>query len=362
MTTKMTKVKAVEVKNENFHMASSNIFRKLRKSSEFYDMTLACSDSNGETIKAHKILLSAFSSVLKEMISDMTLVNPSNNLSIFFRGIGHQELLSILDFIYEGEVVISEDRFAPFLAIAEDLKIDNLSNIRISLQEFNQETDIEQKSVDVTQLERYQSDVYDEEMLNSKRLEINVDEKASKSQTATLPKIDSFYTQDIVQYRENDSLGAKVEPSHYLTPTKTEHGLRDYEIVNGNSGGKVYKKDDFGYYIDHRRQKKAKSGVHLRCLKRNQNCKARATVKNTKLIIVKDHNHPPCEQYFKILSFQQRIKSRAEAENISLKKIFDEESLMDIETAQHVSYESLAKTVQRRRCLQSNEFTTSNKI
>jgi len=131
----MSPGKAIVLNCENFDLSSSNLFKKLRKESNFYDVALGCTDSNGRLLQAHKVIVSAFSSVLKDMITQDASINSKRNSSMFLRGISYQDLSSILDFIYQGEVCVNEERLASFLSVAEDLKIDGLSNIRISFKE-----------------------------------------------------------------------------------------------------------------------------------------------------------------------------------------------------------------------------------
>merc|ERR1712150_42667 len=92
-------------------------------------------DSNGRSLQAHKVVISAFSLVFNDIIRQATSVKSNNVPTIFFRGISHEDLSSILDFIYQGEACINKERVASFLTVAEDLKIEGLSTIRISSKE-----------------------------------------------------------------------------------------------------------------------------------------------------------------------------------------------------------------------------------
>jgi hypothetical protein len=50
---------------------------------------------------------------------------------IFLNGVSYQEAQSILDFIYNGEALIENDRLARFLSLAENLKIEGLSSANV---------------------------------------------------------------------------------------------------------------------------------------------------------------------------------------------------------------------------------------
>jgi len=115
---------------EDFDISASNIFKKLRSESDFYDVTLGCTDSNGQVLKAHKVILASFSSVFRDMLDQDSSTKMNNNTSLLLRGIPYRDLTSILDFIYQGEVKMAEERLSSFLTVAEDLKIDGLCNSR----------------------------------------------------------------------------------------------------------------------------------------------------------------------------------------------------------------------------------------
>ena len=72
------------------------LLQELRKSEDLTDVTLVCADK--KHFKGHKIVLSASSSVFKSIINDL----PWHNTVIYLRGIQHQEMESILEFMYLG--------------------------------------------------------------------------------------------------------------------------------------------------------------------------------------------------------------------------------------------------------------------
>ena len=105
-------------------METNNLFRKLRDimiMDDFMDVTLVCDDRT--EFRAHRNILSAFSSVLNQLF----LLNAKSNQSVvFLRGIKQQEMESILNFIYLGEVSFNQSRMDEFLAVADILDIKEL--------------------------------------------------------------------------------------------------------------------------------------------------------------------------------------------------------------------------------------------
>ena len=94
--------------------ASYNTFRNQQ---DFADVTLACDD--GVQIEAHKVILTVGSSVFRNTLQ----INKHPHPLIFLRGIKYDTLLSVLDFIYYGEVELRDEKLKDFLAAAEDLNL-----------------------------------------------------------------------------------------------------------------------------------------------------------------------------------------------------------------------------------------------
>merc|ERR1711976_775604 len=77
------------------NMVSS--FKHLRDEKSFTDVTLAC---DGQTCKAHKMVLSACSPYFKALLEE----NPAKHPIIILKDVPFQHLTAILEFIYAGEV------------------------------------------------------------------------------------------------------------------------------------------------------------------------------------------------------------------------------------------------------------------
>ena len=106
--------------NLNWHTYSDHLrdmLHEMMKSNELTDVTLVCDDKI--QFKAHKIVLSACSSVFKSIINDLS----HNTSVIYLRGIQHQEIESILQFMYLGVATINPDRMNEFLNVAKCLEV-----------------------------------------------------------------------------------------------------------------------------------------------------------------------------------------------------------------------------------------------
>ena len=91
------------------------------KEKTFADVTLVSDDQI--PFQAHRFVLSAFSPVLKNIL----LNNPHSHPLIFLRGVNHEDLYSILQFIYLGEASIYNENMRRFAQAAKDLQIKKLA-------------------------------------------------------------------------------------------------------------------------------------------------------------------------------------------------------------------------------------------
>ena len=98
-------------------------FAQLRKEKDFADVTLAPGDGGQTVVKAHRVVLASGSHVLKSLLTQ----HPSENPLIFMRGMKQDQLNSIVDFLYFGEVSIHQDELNDFLALAEELQLKGLT-------------------------------------------------------------------------------------------------------------------------------------------------------------------------------------------------------------------------------------------
>ena len=111
----------------DFESNLSSAFLELRNDADLCDVTLATDE---DSVGAHKLVLSACSPQLKEMIRKHIRLsggNSSQNMMIYLRGVRHADLVSVLEFMYCGSVNVAQEDLNSFLAVAEDLKVKGLT-------------------------------------------------------------------------------------------------------------------------------------------------------------------------------------------------------------------------------------------
>ena len=95
-------------------------FRTLREDDHFADVTLAC---EGHAVKAHRIILCACSGYFSHILRT---IHPTQHPVLLLSDVRPGDLTALMDFIYFGQVNITQDSLQSFLKIAEKLKIKGL--------------------------------------------------------------------------------------------------------------------------------------------------------------------------------------------------------------------------------------------
>lgn len=101
----------------NLATSLSNLF----KCESLADVTLFC---DGVTFKAHKLILAACSKHLADLFETAPL---HQNLLVILDGTSAANMAALLEFMYKGEVHVSQDALTSFLKAAECLQVKGLS-------------------------------------------------------------------------------------------------------------------------------------------------------------------------------------------------------------------------------------------
>ncbi|KAK3849831.1 hypothetical protein Pcinc_043429 [Petrolisthes cinctipes] len=96
------------------------VFSELLTSEALVDVTLA---TDGHYIHAHKLVLSACSVYFKDLFG----ANPCKHPIVILKDIRIDDLKTVIDFIYRGEVNVAQDRLQDVLRTAESLRIKGLA-------------------------------------------------------------------------------------------------------------------------------------------------------------------------------------------------------------------------------------------
>ena len=123
---------------ENFHLKWNeytanirSVFQELREDTDHVDVTLSCHDGQ---LHAHKVILSASSSIFRDLLRRSNLVQ-HNHPIIYLRGVHISDLRLVMDFVYRGEVSVSQEELDSFLSVSQELRIKGLTKNSLNVGE-----------------------------------------------------------------------------------------------------------------------------------------------------------------------------------------------------------------------------------
>lgn len=99
-----------------------NVFDQLLQNEALVDVTLAC---DGLSMKAHKVVLSACSPYFQSLFVE----NPCQHPIVFLKDVRYADLKALVDFMYKGEVNVTQEQLNAVLKTAESLKVKGLAEV-----------------------------------------------------------------------------------------------------------------------------------------------------------------------------------------------------------------------------------------
>ena len=200
----------------NWHTYSDHLREMLDgmlSSQELSDVTLVCDDKM--QYKAHKIVLSACSTVFKSIIKDL----PQHCSVIYLRGVQHQEMEPLLDFMYLGVANFYQERMNEFLNVARSLEIKKICED----VEFNEKY-----------TNNYESDIADHEIESVMKAKTDADEKRNNATSSNIHfKAQQQHLKNYILTRNDDGM-FECNRCNYLTERRkniNEHILAKHEGV-----------------------------------------------------------------------------------------------------------------------------------
>ena len=117
----MTSLEKFSLRWTDFQENTTTAFRNLRDYLQFNDVTLVSED--GETMEAHKVILSASSTFFMNILK----LNKHKHPLVYLKGFKSKELNSLMNYIYHGVADIYQDDLDLFLAKAEELQLNGMA-------------------------------------------------------------------------------------------------------------------------------------------------------------------------------------------------------------------------------------------
>lgn len=114
------------------------VFSQLLRDESLVDVTLACSE--GQSIRAHKVVLSACSSYFQTLFVD----HPSRHPIVILKDVRFSELRTLIEFMYKGEVNVEYGQLSALLKTAESLKVKGLAEMTRDYKQEPEQTEPEE--------------------------------------------------------------------------------------------------------------------------------------------------------------------------------------------------------------------------
>ena len=96
-------------------------FEELKNDNDLTDVTLVCND--GKQVEAHKVVLASSSPFFMELFRRNRHPHPL----IYMRGVKEDDLMAMVEFLYNGEANVDQRNLEAFLALADELKLKGLN-------------------------------------------------------------------------------------------------------------------------------------------------------------------------------------------------------------------------------------------
>ena len=130
----------------DFQTTVCSAFRALHDDKNLTDVTLVSED--GQQVESHKIVLASSSPLLMDLLNRQKHPHPL----IYMRGTGSEDLVSMVEFLYTGEVYVREGNLETFLTLANELKLkgfgkaDEPSKLQVGQSDFSKSETISHPS------------------------------------------------------------------------------------------------------------------------------------------------------------------------------------------------------------------------
>ena len=239
---------------EAFQRTLSCSFNTFRQDEDFFDVTLVSDDE--VQVPAHKMMLAACSRLFKSILKQ----NPHSNPLLYLHGVDSKNLEYILDFVYQGEVQISQDSLDSFMRVAEILQVEGLLTDQTGTANLDETQDFcnEQEDEELLDIQKEETTVV-KQWNNGKR-------KDAQPKQTKLERSKDFDNMDQLIDIKKEEKSKSVSKQYYGTQqdiqeTPSTAVITDMSKLNETISQMFYKENDL--YICNSCGKVAKSREHI---------------------------------------------------------------------------------------------------
>ena len=171
----------VDPTNDN----QKSVFHNFLQNRSFVDVTLVCDDN--KYVQAHKVILSSISEVFSNILLNYNIIPNVGNSLLYMKGVKHDSLQQILDFIYKGKTSVPMNKLADFMTLAKDLKITGLleDDLKAS-SEQNVDDESQNESSDTVPIKSHTNLERSEEPSTNLQIEVTSSENSLNDQEVNI--------------------------------------------------------------------------------------------------------------------------------------------------------------------------------
>ena len=217
------------LKWNDFSTNLQNTFKSVRNEEHLCDVTLMCGE---ETVKAHRLVLSASSDFFQNIFQKCQKENPV----IVFKEKSLVKLSSLLDFVYNGEVRIDQDHLHAFLDLASELKVKGISQKELPADKTSLKQEYAPFSNSSSQLlqSSHTTSSNSSHYLQTSDLQSfqSYEEISKVSQGTSINKFNFYIINVLFSGYTEPLLNSKLDTG---TVSRSSLGSDDYQLVSGAS-------------------------------------------------------------------------------------------------------------------------------
>ncbi|XP_063907084.1 protein tramtrack, beta isoform-like isoform X22 [Zophobas morio] len=335
---------------DNFHKNMSSGMNSLLENEDLVDVTLAV---EGKYLKAHKMVLSVCSPYFRELFK----MNPCKHPIVFMKDVSYIAMSDLLQFMYQGEVQVSQDNLTTFIKTAEALQIKGLTGDGNGSAECDNDQDeprpAEIEPPKMTAPPPRPKKVHQTPTPPAKRPRLSVPEQASAQQTiaktepaavSSAPSNENLIQFKMEPYDQGQSTVTIPDDNtdetftdDPLDETNADDGNEDYSMMEGGDEepqagtsadgtagegqGTIYVVpgfkhpklilDDFVFHFQHNLEN---TSTRWRCtFYYRTRCKAALIVDKSAVEVVNEHNHLPQK-----VQFRDHNSGKVEARKVTI--------------------------------------------
>lgn len=226
----------------NYQSSLSSVFQNLRDTDQFTDVTL--STSEGNSLRAHRIVLCAASSYFRNVLSG---TNCWQHPVIILKDLPFPDLEYIIEFIYTGTVSIPPEKLSSLLQTAKFLTISGLSTQSIDELDLSPSSkkiktctlDESSRKVQMKEVNGNSSKSQDHQLVKVEPLDIGPEEMSSSYARA------KNYDESSGTNTSQDGV-LNVEPSTYNASRDITESMYDENRENPSSSSERVSGEDSG--------------------------------------------------------------------------------------------------------------------